>query len=248
MKHETNTTPVTRESFVFYRSFYEAISACADDAQLALFKAVCQYGLDQEEPSFDGLYDKKIPGAIWTLIRPQLDANEKRFRNGCLGGAPKGSHNNPNGRRGRTNQELTETNQELTKNKPNVNDNDNVNDNVNVNISDKKLILPFDDPTFVSTWEELCQQPKWRVKTPSALRKSLDKLAPYDVRFAIHLMEDAIANNYQGVVFSNTPKDYEQWRRSQSVNADDGKVRYITSIDDLYPKKSNHNNEQDGTK
>ena len=40
-------------------------------------------------------------------LEEKLDANHKRFLNGCKGGAPVGNRNNPNGRKGGTNQEPT---------------------------------------------------------------------------------------------------------------------------------------------
>lgn len=128
-----------KDSFVFYRSFDDAINGCPIDEQLDIYKAITKYSLDREEPNFTG-----IKNVVWILIKPQLDANWKRFENGLKGGAPIGSKNNPNGRRGNT-QNKPRTNQELTKNKPNVNVN--VNDNVNVNTKkiDKESKLSLTD-------------------------------------------------------------------------------------------------------
>lgn len=123
-----------RESFVFYGSFYEAIKVFPRDVQGDIYTAIMEYGLYGNEP--ENL--KPIALGIFTLVKPQLDANYVKYKNGCKGGAPKGSRNNPNGRRGNsTNPELTsnkpQTNPEQTTNKPNVNDNDNVNADVNEN-------------------------------------------------------------------------------------------------------------------
>lgn len=116
-----------RESFVFYRSFREAINKCPDEVQIILYRAVADYALDQVIPDFAGVGDRQFIEAIWMLIKPQLDANHQRFLNGCKGGPPIGSRNNPNGRRGK------KTNQQLTENLPNVNENDNDNENDNEN-------------------------------------------------------------------------------------------------------------------
>lgn len=112
-----------KESFVFYRSFADSINYLPANLQLPLYKAITAYALDLEVPDFGNYEDKFVLEALWAGIKPQLDANYQRYLNGCKGGAPKGSRNNPNGRRGKG------TNQELTENKPN--DNVNVNDNVN---------------------------------------------------------------------------------------------------------------------
>jgi hypothetical protein len=130
------TSSARRDAFIFYRSFYDAISRCPADLQSALYRAVASYALDCIEPDFS---DNQMAAAIWTLIKPQLDANRKRYLNGCKGGAPVGSRNNPNGRRG------NRTNQELTENKSNVNDNVNVNENENENaaIAGGEWLLPL---------------------------------------------------------------------------------------------------------
>lgn len=58
-----------RESFVFYRSFYEAISELPDKQQLTLYKAICNYALDGEEIALNGM--AKL---IYGLVKPQLMA------------------------------------------------------------------------------------------------------------------------------------------------------------------------------
>lgn len=105
-----------RDSFVFYRSFYEAINDLSKKGQNALFNAICRYVFYDKEPTLTG-----AASAVFKLIKPQIDANNKRFENGKRGGRPK-------------NQNETETkpneNQNETEQQPNVNVNDN--DNVNV--------------------------------------------------------------------------------------------------------------------
>ena len=72
--------------------------------------------------------------AIFKLIRPQVDANNKKYENGKKGGRPANSADDKN-------QDETKPkpndNQSETKPKRNVNDNDNVNvnDNVNENVN-----------------------------------------------------------------------------------------------------------------
>ena len=79
-----------------------------------------------------------------------------------------------------------------------------------------ELTLPYTSQEFIDTWEMLCQQPKWRKKTESALQMSLKKLGKYPEMFAIHLMEDAIAGGYQGIVFDNTDIKFQQWQKNAS--------------------------------
>lgn len=90
-----------RESFVFYRSFYE-IALKMDSAQTrSFFIAMAEYALNGTLPTIsDPMVD-----IAWTAVKPQLDANKRKYENSKRGGAPKGSHNNPNGRRGKSESE-----------------------------------------------------------------------------------------------------------------------------------------------
>lgn len=115
-----------RESFVFYRSFRDAFRALDKDVRLRMYEAVIDYGLDLVEPHFEG-----IEKVLWTLIRPQLEANNKRFENGCKGGAPIGNQNAR--KQPRNNRETTEKQPKNNQKQPNVNENENENVNENEN-------------------------------------------------------------------------------------------------------------------
>ena len=88
----------------------------------------------------------------------------------------------------------------------------------------EKIEFPFSSEKFMSTWEILIKQPKWKGKTVSALQFSLNKLAKFDEEFAIKLMEDSIANGWQGVVFPQTGKAYEEWKADKKQNAKEEKL------------------------
>ena len=66
-----------RDSFIFYRSFYEAISDLDDMQQLEIYKAVANFSLNFTEPNLSG-----VTATIFKLIKPQLEANNKRYENG----------------------------------------------------------------------------------------------------------------------------------------------------------------------
>ena len=72
-----------RDSFVFYRSFFEAIALLPEDKQAAAYRAICGYALNGEADTSDSLI-----AMVLTLVKPQLDANEKRRANGSKGGRP----------------------------------------------------------------------------------------------------------------------------------------------------------------
>ena len=70
-----------RDSYVFYRSFYEAMEDLPDKEQLDIYRAITQYALEGKEPEISS-YTK----AIFKLIKPQLDANIRKRENGKKGG------------------------------------------------------------------------------------------------------------------------------------------------------------------
>ena len=112
-----------RDSFVFYRSFYDAIKDLPRDVQGEIYTAIMEYSLYGKET--ENL--KPIAHSVFTLMKPQIDVNNKRFENGKKGGRPK-SGNEPDGNQEET-KEKPSNNQSETKSKPNVNANVNANEN-----------------------------------------------------------------------------------------------------------------------
>ena len=100
-----------RNGFVFYRSFYEALCALDPETRLACYDALMNYGLNGVEPEVEGVIK-----AIFISFKPQIDANNRRYANGCKGGKPK------------SNQDETKTkpsaNQNITKVEPKEKDKD----------------------------------------------------------------------------------------------------------------------------
>ena len=120
-----------RESFIFYKSFYDAIETLGEKAQLKLYKSImklnfncCENVTELEQLCDDietTLQQNRNVFAQFLLIKPQILANSKRYFNGlkgashgALGGAPAGNTN------------AAKNNPKTT---PNKNDNVNVNDN-----------------------------------------------------------------------------------------------------------------------
>ena len=75
---------VNRNSFVFYDSFYRAMSYLDDKEKIQYIEAICNYSL--YDITID--MDLKIE-AMFALIKPQLDANIKKRENGKKGGRPR---------------------------------------------------------------------------------------------------------------------------------------------------------------
>ena len=114
------------DSFIVYRSFYESICEFDDKTRLEFYDTLMKYGLDGIE-----LPAKGVAKAIFTAVKPQIDANAKRRSNGNLGGRPK---KEPLVFKENNHGFLDEENNGFDFKKPNDNDNDNDNDNVNENV------------------------------------------------------------------------------------------------------------------
>ena len=125
-----------RESFVFYSSFLKAIRAIKKrDIQAELALAIIEYGITGETTECG-----EVVSVAMELIKPQIEANNKKYINGM-----KGAEHGVKG--GRPRKEKPQENPKVTPEKPlknpkitpnvNVNDNDNDNDN-NISFLEKK--------------------------------------------------------------------------------------------------------------
>ena len=103
-----------RDSFIFYRSFFEATKSLTTEQAADLYYAICSYALDRKELELE-----PVQKALFSLIKPQLDANHKRWENGCK---KKQIISKPQAK------------QKQKRSKTQANVNVNVNDNVNENI------------------------------------------------------------------------------------------------------------------
>ncbi|MDD3051669.1 MAG: DUF6291 domain-containing protein [Candidatus Cloacimonetes bacterium] len=137
---------IKRDSVLFYRSFLDAIELVHDEkAKLQIYESIVKYGLNGVEPQSKN----DTVNVIFTLIRAQIDANNRKFVNGKKGGAPEKNRNNPGGRGGKkptNNQPETNHNQsEPTRNQRNANENDNVNENDHYHSKETSLNVSLDD-------------------------------------------------------------------------------------------------------
>lgn len=67
-----------RDSAIIYRSFYEAVKDLPLEHQAIIWQAICEYTFNFTEIELSG-----ICKTVFILIKPQLDANLQRFKNGC---------------------------------------------------------------------------------------------------------------------------------------------------------------------
>ena len=125
-----------KDSFVFYASFYEALQDLKDKDRLKMYDAICELALNNKETKMTGLTK-----TIFTLIKPQILANQKRYENGKKGGRPKKETNGLQKEKtnGFENKKTTGYEKAETKTKPNKNVNVNVNENDNENVNESAL-------------------------------------------------------------------------------------------------------------
>ena len=120
---------MTRDSMVFYRSFFEAVEDLPPEDFKQAVTAIMRYALDGTADDVKG-----VAKSILIMARPQIDKNNKRYENGTRGG-----------RKPNDNQTITKTEPKCISSKPNVNANDNVNDikeNTLKSVKEKRFAPP----------------------------------------------------------------------------------------------------------
>lgn len=211
-----------RDSFIFYRSFWEALRQCPDDVRLQLYDAIADFALNFKKPDkLDG-----VAAIVFPLIEPQIAANNKRYVNGlkgkefgALGGAPKGNQNavktTP-----KTNQNNPKDKQKQPQNNPKTTPNENV--NVNENVNENVVIVPT------------AQQPPQR-KTAKFVKPTIEEIRAYTT--AKHYTFDAEAffayyesNGWK--VGRNPMKDWRMacttWQKKQNERNNNGNNQHPT--------------------
>lgn len=106
-----------RNSIVFYRSFYEALKELDTISKAEVFDAIMEFSFHGTEIQLHG-----VAKTVFILIKPQLEANMRRYENGMK---PK--------------QKKANEKQNESRHQTNVNDNANVNANEN---KKEKFVAP----------------------------------------------------------------------------------------------------------
>ncbi|MCX8676244.1 MULTISPECIES: DUF6291 domain-containing protein [unclassified Apibacter] len=97
-----------RDSIIFYRSFFESIKQLPSETQAEVYNAIFEYSLNFKEVELS-----EIPKVIFTLIKPQLDANIRKYENG----KKKGTRSKPEAKQKQA-RSKPEANQEQARSKP----------------------------------------------------------------------------------------------------------------------------------
>lgn len=126
---------------IVYRSFFEAIKELPKENQADVWNTIFEFSLNFNEIELTG-----INKTIFTLIRPQLEANIKRFKSGSKTRASSKQTRSKAEAKRKQNRSKTEANLNLNLN-PNLNPN--LNENVNLNETPPDFKNPrFKKPTL----------------------------------------------------------------------------------------------------
>ena len=176
-----------RDSFVFYRSFFEALQDVPIEERACIYDAICAYSLNDIEPKLTGMQL-----AIFKLIRPNIDSNKRKYENGKKGA----SFGKKGGRPKKDNPNQTPTKPQDNPNQPrNVDVDDNVDDDVDANntLSKEESVREEANKCFNSqsikeqllsdqTWKEsVCIKSTFGVSFMSMLPDQIDKFIAYIV-------------------------------------------------------------------
>lgn len=109
-------------SFVFYRSFYDAMKLLDNDDKSDFINLICELAFNGVEPDFKNTGYSDLVKVAYTITAEQIKASIKHKINGARGGTQKGINNKNSGLNSGVNSPL--------------NTNVNVNEKVNVNVKE----------------------------------------------------------------------------------------------------------------
>lgn len=222
---------MARDSFIFYRSYYEAMSGLKDKDKLQLFNAISELSLNENEIKLSGICKN-----IFTAIKPQIIANSERYENGKKGGRPQKKTI------GFEKEKTTGFENEKPNNNENVNVNENDNDNNNASdscVDGLHKVIDFYNNNIGAL-------------TPFGLETLTDYLKEFDEDIVIYAMQisveankrtiqyiKAILNNWQkaGVKTIADAKNESQKKTSKSKKESNFEQREYGDLSYLYANK-----------
>lgn len=180
-----------RDSFVFYRSWYESAKLFENNLDKSKYiEAIIEYALDQVEPKFNDI----VSTQIWTLTKPNLDANIKKYKDGCVG-APHGKKG------GRPKKKEPHNNPTKTPN-VNVNVNEPVKEKVNKKDNDidkrkaefKKLLSKYQDIYVLDMMKDFFSY--WTEHSPNDRKMRFEKQTSFSVGRRLRTWKENSKKNY----------------------------------------------------
>ena len=90
------------------------------------------------------------------------------------------------------------------------------------------VVFPYGNIEFKKKFFILCCMPKWRTKTIHAIQMQLNKLKDYELDFVMEMIDNSIMNEWQGIVYQDTPRRYQEWLRNKGSAVSSSGVKQIT--------------------
>ena len=212
---------MSRDGIVFYASFYEAVKGLDDKSFKECVTALMEYGLYGNEIEMSG-----IAKMFFTMAKPQVDANNKRFENGKKGGRPKGTNKEPNGNQAETKEKPSE-NQTITITEPKDKEKVKVKDKEKEKVKEKKEISDLisgytQNPELQKTIINFISMRK-AIKKPltenglQLMLKRLNTIGSND-REKIEILNNSIMSNWQGIFPLKNNQRQEYLREGYNAN------------------------------
>ena len=201
-----------RNSFIFYKSFYEAIKKIPEEYQLELYNAIFSYSLEGIDPI--GL--SPVSEAIFILMKPNIDSSQRKYeasvKNGKKGGRPK-----------KETQEKPNNNPEKNQKKPkqNLNDNEDEEDNDKGNDIEDDLLSK----------EEKLQQ---------RFVECLNSFNTNAINECISYLDDLPYEVIKSVLVKTSGIQFPNWNYAKAI-LDDYVKRKIDSLEKIEAEKSKSN-------
>lgn len=88
--------------------------------------------------------------------------------------------------------------------------------------SEVQYEYPFDSEKFHLVWDEWIayrKEIKKPYKSTKSIQRALNQLKKFDERFALQLIDRSIVGGYQGLVFSDTPAEYERYKKENNTES-----------------------------
>lgn len=220
------------QSFVFYRSFADALEKMEPEECKACLMSLCSYALDGEERT-----DTPISGMFLSLVKPQVDANTKRREAGRRGGKANGSTAEAK----RSKPKQTEANVKQSEANANANANVNVKDNPPTPFTAlragaeelEELGLTQEVAQPMSDWIAIRREGKRPIAETSfkyAVSRAKEAVKKYGGERVAALIRDSVASGYDGIPWDRlkeqraSPQRPKGWDFEQKADYDMGEL------------------------
>ena len=218
-----------RDSFIFYRSFYEATKILPAKKRLKIYEMIIELGLNCKK-----IEEKdELIKSLFTLIEPQIVSNNKKYESGKRGGRPRKTDTSL-----KTNGFENKKTNGFSEKKANENVNDNDNENVNDN-DYKSPTTPTNNNKSGETIFDVVQREFGRVLSPIELEILNEWLAKnYSEELILYAVREAILNNAKSLKYVQRILERLESQGIKTVSeAQTGSHRFVSEAQNVKNKK-----------